>query len=479
MLNTSQQIAIILSSVIILLIGCFCIAHRFNKLMQQKIEKLQEQEEALRRQSTQDPTTMLANRVYFSEYLNQRLQLNALQSFAIIAIGIDRFPQINHALGHHIGERLLHHVASRLSSYLTQAELIARLNNNVFIALMPHINSNNYTQIAEEIIHLFETPFSVYTVNIDLDVLLGFSFFPKDGENAQALIQKADVALYVARFSTDRYSYYQTEKDPHHVNKISLMSELREGLTQNEFEVYYQPQINLQKGKIEQVESLIRWQHPTKGFMAPEQFIPLAEETGHIKKLTLWLLESTILQCHRWQQHGLNLKIAINLSVKDLMNKNLIPMVKELLLANPITPSLITFEITETAFIRDPEKVMKTIRKLKTLGVHISIDDFGTGYSSLNFLRKLPIDEIKIDKSFIQDIKHSMPDAQIVKSIIALSHNLDLSIVAEGIDDEETFKWLKAEGCDRGQGFFFSPPLSLQELMQWVNISAWGLVPHC
>ncbi|MBN9289137.1 MAG: hypothetical protein BGO43_14435 [Gammaproteobacteria bacterium 39-13] len=425
---------------------------------------------------THDPVTTLPNRNYFSDYLTQRLPVfnNEQKHVAIVTIGIDRFPQINHALGHPIGDRLLHHVAARLTNSL-DAEFIARLANNVFIAVMPNVDPENYAEIADNIIQLFETPFSVYTVNIDLDALVGFSFYPKDGFEAKALIQKADVALYQARFSPERYTVYQIEKDPHHFNKISLMSELREGLAQNEFEVYFQPKINLASNKIVQVESLIRWQHPVKGFMTPDQFIPLAEETGHIKKLTLWLLEKAIIQCNTWHQQGINLGVSLNLSVKDLLNKKLLPTISELINANAIFPGWITFEITETVFMSDPENAMDAIRKLKELGTHISIDDFGTGFSSLSYLRNLPIDELKIDKSFIQDMHHSPRVAKIVQSTIAMAHNINMTVVAEGLKDEISLEMLKAAKCDIGQGYLFSPPLSLKDFNEWLNTSKWGL----
>lgn len=445
----------------------------FNQIMQ----GIETHEKALFHQSRHDPVTTLPNRIYFFEQLSQRLKKCRPEhdQMAIMAIGIDRFPQINHALGHHIGDRLLHHVGTRLSTSLQNAQVVARLGNNVFIALLPNIDASNFTVEAEQVIELFETPFSVYTVNIDLDVLVGVCFYPQDGLEADLLMQKADVALYAARFAAERYAIYQRDKDPHHFNKLSLMSELREGLTQNEFEVYYQPKVSFMSGRIEQVEALIRWQHSIKGFMPPDQFIPLAEETGNIKKLTFWLIEKTFTQCSNWHKQGVPLRISINLSVKDLLNKRLADFIDKMLKEHAVDPSWIIFEIVESAFMYDPENALKAIHKIKELGVEFSIDDYGTGYSSLSYLKRLPVNELKIDKSFVQEITRSERVAHIVQSTIDLGHHINMRIVAEGLSDQATFEKLKTMQCDLGQGYFFSQPLGIKEFTQWLKMSPWGI----
>lgn len=444
----------------------------FHKMM----EEIEAREKILLFQSRNDPVTNLPNRISFFEHLTKKLQdSESLAPMAIVTIVVDRFPQINHALGHRIGDRLLHHVAQRLIETLNNAQVLARLSSNVFIALLPNITPNNFLTEAERILALFESPFSVFTVAIDLDVLLGFSFFPNDGIEADTLVQKADVALYGARFSPLRYSVYSSEKDPHHFNKISLMSELREGLTQDEFEVYYQPKVNLDSGNIVQVEALVRWKHPIRGFMTPDQFIPMAEETGNIKKLTFWLIEKSIAQCSLWHKEGVTLDVAINLSVKDLLNEKLPNYINDLLKKYTVDPSWITFEITESAFMNDPENAMIAVKKIKELNVHFSLDDFGTGFSSLKYLKQLPIDELKIDKLFIEEITQSARVAQIVRSTIGLGHSINVKIVAEGLCKKEAYDMLKGFGCDLGQGYLFSKPLPLQELHEWLNTSSWGL----
>lgn len=437
---------------------------------EQKVQK-----EAVIFEQQHDSITTLPNRRYFIEYLTQRLKNDNLHPFALITIGIDRFPQINHALGHLIGDRLLNHVGHRLYQAFSHAELFARFASNVFIASLPNITPDNFHEEAERIIELFEKPVSVYTLNIDLDILMGFSFYPSDGIDADSLIQKADLALFNAKNSANRYSVYLPEKDPFHVNQISLMSELREGLSQNQFAVFYQPKVNLMTGKATQVEALIRWQHPVKGFMSPEKFIPLAEETGHIKKLTFWLIEKAIAQCQQWHQQQIPLGISLNLSVKDLLNKKLPNHVKQLIKEYGIDPNKITFEITESAFMHEPALVASVIHKLKTLGVNFSLDDFGSGFSSLKYLMQLAVNELKIDKSFIQEITQSERVARIVESTIQLAHSINMTVVAEGLIDQKTLNILKNFDCDLGQGFLFCEPLPLPDFTQWLQTSSWGI----
>lgn len=462
--NVFSLLLLLLSSLLIITLLSFGAVLLFNKLTLQ-----------FSKQSQYDPITQLPNRPYFFNYLNRVLENNESKAFGVMTIGIDRFPQINQALGYQVGDRLLNHVAQRLKSQLSEAQIIARLASNVFIVLIPGLNQKNYNEVVDKVMEVFSTPFSVYTVQIDLDVLVGMSFFPIDGIQAAPLIQKADLALYAARFSVERCEFYQENKDPHHHNKISLMSELREGLGQNEFQVFYQPKVNLTSNKVTQVEALIRWFHPTRGEMTPDQFIPLAEETGHLKKLTLWLLEKSIIQASTWQAQSLRLGASVNLSVKDLLNKQLPEYISGLIKDHHLNPELLTLEITESAFMREPESAILATKKLIQLGVNLSIDDYGTGYSSLNYLKKLPVNEIKLDKSFTQDILQHERVAHIVQSTIRLGHSLGMQVVAEGVNDEDTLNMLKQFGCDMGQGFYFSQPLPLDDFSKWLTTSRFGI----
>jgi len=448
------------------------LATKFNEM----IDDLSQRQSELITQSRHDPNTKLPNRLYFLEYVAQRLSHCDPQSqFAIVTISIGRFTQINHTLGHPIGQRLLHHVGARLSNSLRKVEMVGHLNSSVFVALFPNISPSNYTEIANKIMSLFEAPFSVYTVSIDLDALLGFSFYPQDGVDADILIQKADVALYAAKNTSERYAVYSAEKDPHHFTKLSLMSELREGLHQNEFQVYYQPKIDLKTDKISQVEALIRWIHPVKGFMTPALFIPMAEETGHIKRLTIWTVEQGIIQCAKWHKENIPLSVSLNLSVKDLLNRELYDCLTQITKDNHVDPKWITLEITESAFMHEPESAMAAFRKLRGFGFQFSIDDFGTGFSSLSYLKQMQVNELKVDQSFIKDITQHERVANLVKSAIELGHSLDMEVVAEGVEDIATYELLKEFNCDIGQGYLFSKPLSVKDLDEWMKSSEWGI----
>lgn len=421
-------------------------------------------------QSQFDTTTELPNRKFFFDYINNLLlDKESAESFALAAIAIDRFPQFNHALGYHISDRLLRHVATRLKESLPRAQLIARFASNIFIVLLPKATPQEAHEIANEIFALFANPFSVYTVSVDVDALIGISFFPNDGHEATDLCQKADLALYQARYASERYQCYNKAFDPQQLNKLSLMSELRDGLAQNEFEIVYQPKVDLLTGNTHQVEGLIRWQHPTKGQIALSQFMPLAEKTGHIKKLTDWLLRNAFQQCKQWQDENKRFKMSVNLSIQDILDKKLPEFVNSLLLNYQLNPENIMFEITESAFMHDEENAIKAIKKISDIGIFFSIDDYGTGYSSLSYLKKLPIKEIKIDKTFTEEINSSEKVKRIVESTIQLGHSINMQVVAEGIVDKYTLNTLREFECDLGQGFLFSEPLSLSALEEWVK----------
>lgn len=442
----------------------------FTYVMRSVAYRMKQHESQIVFQSQFDPTTELPNRKFFFDYLNTYLaDTERAEPFAVVAIAIDRFPQFNHALGYHISDRLLRHVASRLKESLPSAQVIARFASNIFIALVPNGKPDSAHAIAEEILALFANPFSVYTVSVDVDALIGISFFPNDGHEASDLCQKADLALYQARFASDRHECYAKEFDPQQLNKLSLMSELRDGLAQNEFEIVYQPKVDLVSGYTRQAEALIRWQHPTKGQIPLSQFMPLAEKTGHIKKITDWLMHNAFQQCKKWQEENKRLKLSLNLSIQDILDKKLPDFINGLLQTYQINPECIMFEITESAFMHDEASAIIAIKKLSDLGIYFSIDDYGTGYSSLSYLKKLPIKEIKIDRSFTEEINTSEKVKRIVESTIQLGHSINMQVVAEGIVDKYTLATLKEFECDLGQGFLFSEPMSLSALEEWIK----------
>lgn len=448
---------------------------QLSLLLNNMVYKIELREKELLHKARFDTITELPNKGYLLESIDNLIQDDQTKNMMLTLVNIDRFPQINHALGHRVADRLLHHVGARISSIFSDAKLIGKMSGNAFAIVFSDRTTADAEDIANQLLTLFENPFSVYTVTIDLSGHIGFSFYPEDGEDADTLIQKSDVAVFEARHKADHYAIYNVHSDPHQFNKLSLMSELREGLQQDEFEVYYQPKIDLNSEHVSQVEALIRWHHPYKGFMPPNLFIPMAEETGHIKKLTFWVLNKVFAQSATWQSKNISLKISINFSVKDLLNKSLLSYVASLIEKYKVSPENIIFEITESAFMQDPDNALEAIKNLRTLGFHFSIDDFGTGYSSLSYLKILPVSELKIDMAFIREIATNNRDAQIVKSTIELGHGLDLTIVAEGVEDEASVKILKSFGCDMGQGYYFAKPLPIKELEEWLMNSKWGI----
>lgn len=448
---------------------------KLSLLLNNMVTKMSHRERELIHKTRYDTVTELPNKAFLIDQLNRLLNDPNCVPFATILVSIDRFSHINHALGHRVADRLLHHVGARIVSAFQDANFIGNLSGNSFVIIMTDTTVTDAEALADRIHDLFESPFSVYTVTIDLNAYVGFSFFPEDGDESDILIQRADVALYLAMYSADHYAIYEPQHDPHQFNKLSLMSELKEGLQNNELVVYYQPKIDLKTEKTIGVEALVRWVHPHKGFMSPALFIPLAEETGHIKKITAWLLKKTFEQSAAWQKKNIPLKISVNLSVKDILNKHLFNTISNLLQTYQINPQNIVFEITESAFIKDPNNAYDAIMRLKALGFTFAIDDFGTGYSSMSYLKQLPVNELKIDKTFIEEIIANDRDTQIVQSAIKLGHSLGLTVVAEGIEDEDTYELLHSLDCDIAQGFFMCKPLPIDEFENWLKTSQWGL----
>lgn len=448
---------------------------KLSSLLNSTVQKISQREKELLHHSLFDSVTELPNKRYFIDHLNKEIEVFRNKHLAVAIVDISHFSRIDHALGHRIADRLLHHVGARIVNAFPDAVFFSRISSHSFSILFSNTKPSDAHSIANRILDLFENPFSVYTVTIDLGAHVGFSFYPNDGYASDVLIQKADVALVNAQMKQERYALYDVAHDPHQFNKLSLMSELREAIINDELCIYYQPKIDLRLDKVVQVEALVRWEHNYKGFLSAHQFVPLAEETGHIKRITAWLINKCFAQCEFWEKNNINLKISINLSVKDLLNKSFIHTVTHALKTHSIKPENIFFEITESAFIQEPLKVLDTINRLKEIGFSFIIDDFGSGYSSMAYLKHLPVDKIKIDKEFIQDILNNEKDSKIVRSTIELGHQLELEVVAEGIEDEASYELLKTLGCDIGQGFYMANPMPLHELEEWLSQSKWGL----
>ena len=341
--------------------------------------------------------------------------------------------------------------------------------------LLPATGVEGAIKAANQALKALEEPFVLGVLTLDMGASIGIALWPDHGEDADALLQRADIAMYMAKQSHDGYTVYSSERDETSPRRLALMGELRHAIDDNQLFPLYQPKINLQSGRAVGVETLVRWRHPNLGVIPPDQFIPLAEQTGLIKPLTIWVLTAALRQCRLWLEAGLEFSVAVNLSVRNLLDPQLPTQVGELLKICGVAPKFLELEITESIIMADPAHAMEVLAELRKMGIGLSIDDFGTGYSSLGYLKKLAVDEIKIDKSFVKEMAHNEDDTAIVRSTIDLAHNLGLKVVAEGVESQETLDRLAALGCDEAQGYHISRPIPAPELTRWMNESPWGL----
>jgi len=441
------------------------LASTFNIMM----TGIAEREEKILNQSHHDALTGLANRSYFGLILDSQIEKSKIkeEEFSVIMVGIERLQEINNTLGHHVGDHLIKLISERLKSVLKESNTLARITGHVFTLLVPQAGEAEGLSVIQKITNTFSHSFSIEDINVDVHVSIGLSLYPHHGEDGDTLIQKADVAMYGARKSVNHFAVYDVEKDTYCKNQLSLMSDLKRGLVRNEFQLYYQPKIDLDNNRITHAEALIRWQHPVNGFMPPDLFIPLAEQAGYISMLTFWVLEQAVKQCSSWKENGWLISVAVNLSVKDLLNPGLPDIILKLLNKYQLGTESLVLEITESAVMQDPDVALCVLDQLRELGFIISIDDFGTGYSSMEYLKKLSVNNLKIDKSFVMELSSSEQDKIIVRSMIQLAHNLGLKVVAEGVEDDRALNILAENKCDYAQGYFISRPLPIEEFDKW------------
>jgi diguanylate cyclase (GGDEF)-like protein len=377
---------------------------------------------------------------------------------------LDRFKEVNDTMGHHAGDVLLQQVAARLRSTLRASDTVARLGGDEFALLLSTTTEAPET-VAAHVLRALERPFVVEGQSVAVGASLGIARYPEHGQDVDSLVKHADVAMYAAKRARGGFAVYAPEHDHHTLDRLALASELRGALTRpDELMLHYQPKLDLQTGCIAGTEALIRWQHPRRGLLGPDQFIDLAGQTGLMQPLTRWVLQAALAQQRRWQEQGLWLPVAVNLSPACLQRPELVDEIRELLSAAAVDPRGLEVEITEDAYIALPDVVANTLAQLRAMGVWVSIDDFGTGFSSLMYLQKLPVDALKIDRSFVRTMATDPGNAVIVRSIIDLGHNLGLAIVAEGVEDEATRAQLAALGCEYGQGYGLGRPQAAAQL---------------
>ncbi len=435
------------------------------------------QEVALQYQAAYDGLTDLPNRIKMHEFLGQAILTGQREnkSVAFLLMDLDRFREINDTLGHSRGDFLLKQIGPRLMTVLRPYDRIARMGGDEFAVLLPLAESGHATLVARKIMKGLEPPFMIEGLPIAVEVSIGIALYPDHGADADTLIQRADVAMYAAKQSSMGYVIYDAKIDQHSPRRLALMGELRHAIEHNQLFLHYQPKISLKTGRVIGVEALVRWQHSEHGFIPPDQFIGPAEQTGLIKPLTLWVFSAAQRECLAWHQAGMEIPISVNLSARTLHDPQLPDLLSELIQTCSAAPDRLMLEITENAIMADPERAIENLTRLKAMGIRFAIDDFGTGYSSLGYLKKLPVDEIKIDKSFVIEMVAHKDSAVIVCLTIDLAHNLGLMVVAEGVENKETLDRLVALGCDAAQGYYMCRPLPATELTRWLRESPWGL----
>lgn len=432
---------------------------------------------ALEYQALHDTLTDLPNRTLVLDRLRQAIHAAGRESkpLALLLMDLDRFKDVNDALGHHHGDQLLKQVGPRVLSVLRESDTIARLGGDEFAVLLPATDIDGATVTAQKILEALDRPFVVEGFFLEIGASIGIALFPEHGEDVDMLMRRADVAMYSAKQSSSGYAVYISEHDRHSPRRLALMGELRHAIERQEFILYYQPKVDLKTRRTIGVEALIRWKHPKHGLIPPDEFITLAEHTGFIKQLTLWVLSDALRQWRVWNQVGIDLSVAVNLSARNLQDLQMPDQFAELFRTADVEPRKLELEITESAIMADPARAMEILTRLRSKNIRFSIDDFGAGYSSLGYLKKLPIDAVKVDKSFVLGMAANADDAVIVRSTIDLAHNLGLKVVAEGVESREVLDRLVDMGCDAAQGYYLSRPISAEEMTRWLTESPWGL----
>ena len=425
-------------------------------------------EERIRRLAHFDELTGLPNRTMFMHTLQRAFSLAQRRGkqFALFFIDLDRFKNINDSLGHEAGDRLLQDVARRLRNNLRESDTVARLGGDEFVVLVEDCaDPRELNAIAQNILNAVGRPYTLSGREYHVTGSIGISTYPADGLDPASLLKNADIAMYLAKDrGKNNFQFYSAQQNAHSFERLALESALRHALERREFVLHYQPKIDMRTNRIIGVEALLRWNHPDLGVVAPNQFIPLAEETGLIVPIGRWVLRTACAQSAAWRSDGLpGVRIAVNLSARQFSDDALIADIGDALAEAALAPEGLELEITESMVMQNPERAVSTLSRLRELGISVSIDDFGTGYSSLGYLKRFPIDNVKIDRSFIKDLPHDSDDAAITRAVIAMAQSLRIRVVAEGVETREQLEFLREHECDECQGYFVSRPLPPSE----------------
>ena len=446
------------------LLGLYLVLFR---LVAKSSRRLRKQVEDNERQALHDPLTDLPNRILFRDRVQQAIALasRSKEALAVMLIDLDRFKDINDSLGHHHGDLLLKQIGPRLEKLLRETDSIARLGGDEFAILMVNVPAPAAAiHVADKVRGELQKPFPVQGITLHVDASIGIALYPGHGKTVDQLLQRADVAMYMAKASGNGREVYVAQRDENSPSKLALIGELRYAIESDELLLHYQPKVHLRTGDIHGLEALVRWQHPMRGLMRSGEFVPIAENTGLIEPMTMKILRLALKQARRWQDEGARLSVAVNLSVRNLLDPNLPQEVAKLLGQCGVEPERLELEITESSIMSDPQRAREILIRLAAMGIRLAIDDFGTGHSSLSYLKQLPVHTLKIDKSFIINMTADENDLVIVQSTIDLAHNLGLEVVAEGVESEEVWNKLKLLGCDLAQGYWRGAPVPAEDI---------------
>lgn len=426
--------------------------------------------EKLHHQATHDALTELPNRTLLHQQIQQAIEeRQGKAQMALLIIDLDRFKEINDTLGHHAGDRLLRQLGPRLAEEMQNLPgIIARLGGDEFAIFLSSIaDAEQAAEVARRILAAIRQPFIIEGFHTEISASIGIALCPDQASDVSTLMRYADVAMYRAKRDMLGVSIYQSEQDPHSPKRLALMGELGKAIRENQLLLHYQPKVRIGSDEVQGFEALLRWMHPTMGLIAPDDFIPLAESTGIIRPLTEWVLSEAIAQCKVWMDRGVHVAVAVNLSSRSLLDREIVSTIADALAAHRLPASMLELEITESAMMVDPPRALKVLQEIHELGVNLSIDDFGTGYSSLSYLKKLPVKTLKVDYSFVVNMLEDEQDRIIVNSIVNLAHNLGLQVVAEGVENASTLAALEEINCDIAQGYHLLHPQVASDAELW------------
>jgi diguanylate cyclase (GGDEF)-like protein/PAS domain S-box-containing protein len=435
------------------------------------ISERKEAQEVINFQAYHDLLTHLPNRALLKDRLSLAIAhaRRNKRRLAVMFLDLDRFKLVNDTLGHSMGDRLLKAVANRLQSCLRRGDTLARFGGDEFTLLLPEVRTkDDVVVIASKILDRLNSPFVIDGHELFVGASIGISIYPEAGDSEEALIQNADIAMYqVKGRGKNGYQFFSEEMNHQFSTRLSMERELRNGLAQGELRVFYQPQVSLKDGRITGVEALVRWQHPSRGLVLPADFLPVAEETGLITQIDEYVQTRAFADLSLWRRKGLgDIGVSVNLSAAQLEQESFVDRFVNTLSSSGLSADLVKLELTENTLMQDMELIIPKLKELRRLGVRIAIDDFGTGYSSLSYLQQFPIQTLKIDRSFVGDIREDESDASIINAIVAMARGLKLDLIAEGVENRTQLRYLHTKGCSEGQGFIFSPPVAAIELQQ-------------